>query len=181
MTRSDLRILPFWKAFLRRSLFLLPRRTRQQYADELGDVYDATTQEAYDQGGVGALAKLLPHLIVDLGAAIATEYVDLWRRSTYGPSLVARSCLLIAGLFWALILIESQLQVGWAGELLNLNLTLTIVATFALPTIALVASWAGSNSNGQFVRNTASLLCVSATSAATTWSILAWHVVGTSG
>lgn len=160
---------------LRRLLVLLPRRSRERYADELADVYGAILEDARRSGGAVGEWRRAMVLLADLGYSLATEYLDAWRAARCNPHRIARGCLAVAIAAWLLIFAVAADEARWAANLLNASLVLTMTITHGAPLLALALSRVRLSPYGPSDR-TARLTGTAATVTFGGWAMLIVHL-----
>lgn len=162
-------------AVVTRLVRLYPARTRAQFGDDLIATTAEFIADAEARGGQRAVLRLWPRLLADFGAALVSEYRDVWCESRFGPERFAYCSLAIAWSVWILILAASAFDSRWAASLLDACLPLTMSLAFGLPVAAYLASHMA-----RAVRNsrssTATSLHLSAAATVGSWSVLACHI-----
>jgi hypothetical protein len=176
VTADSTRELQKYLALMRSLTQILPRRARQQYAEELVSVYESVIVETHEKRGNSAVRLLMLRLLLDLSTAIVQECIDCWRASRCAPAQVAVGSLTIAVLTWSLIFTASFGEIGWATRLLNYSATVTLFMALGLPAVALLSSRvavAGRSIHSQYA---AQIFGCSLIATAVTWSLLVWHI-----
>lgn len=174
MSDSTSRELRLYGALLTRLLDALPARSRAHYGAELAAVYEDILRDTHAQSGIGAVRRRLPGLVMDVGAALVLEYVDLWRRASCSPLRVAIVSLAATAFVWSLTLVAAAGRAEWVISVLEFNLATTVTLMLGLPVVSLVASRVsvgpGQSTDGH------SVLYASIAVTTATWSVLLWHV-----
>jgi len=176
MTRDPrTRELRCYRTILGCMICALPASTRRLYGDELADVYDDLLRGTFNEFGIQGVRRRMPGIITNALAAIGLEYVDAWRGASLPPLRFATWSLIGAALIWALSVVATLADGGWAAAILELHLGVTVTLMLGLPVFSLVASCVGASAGqpteGRYVLGTS----IAATGLA--WAVLACHVV----
>jgi hypothetical protein len=155
---------------------LYPARTRSRFGDDLIDVTSELIEAELARGGTQAVPCLWPRLLADFGAALASEYRDLWCERDFGPERFAFACLVTSSAVWMTIAAATVLDQRWAASALDASLTVTMLLAFGLPAVALLASRLRPGKPRWRV-SILTPLRIAAAATFSSWSLLAFHLV----